>query len=64
MSELIGSRRPDVVPPAAAPEREGRELRRDIQALRAVAVSAVLAYHLWPGRPSGGYVGIDVFFVI
>ncbi len=38
--------------------------RSDIQGLRAVAVMGVLIYHLSPGRLSGGYVGVDVFFVI
>ncbi len=39
-------------------------VRADIQGLRAVAVAAVLAYHLWPGALTGGYVGVDVFLVI
>lgn len=38
--------------------------RTDIQALRAVAVSLVVLNHLWPARLTGGYVGVDVFFVI
>jgi peptidoglycan/LPS O-acetylase OafA/YrhL len=38
--------------------------RTDIQALRAVAVLAVVLNHLWPGWLTGGYVGVDVFFVI
>lgn len=38
--------------------------RLDIQGLRAVAVLLVVAYHLWPGRVTGGYIGVDVFFVI
>ena len=38
--------------------------RGDIQALRAVAVGLVVVFHLWPGRLTGGYVGVDVFFVI
>src|SRR5688500_8690246 len=38
--------------------------RSDIQGLRAVAVLLVLAYHVWPGVVPGGYVGVDVFFVI
>ncbi|TDV54862.1 acyltransferase family protein [Actinophytocola oryzae] len=38
--------------------------RTDIQALRAVAVLAVVANHLWPHGLTGGYVGVDVFFVI
>lgn len=36
----------------------------EVQALRAVAVAGVLLYHLWPGIVPGGYVGVDVFFVI
>ncbi|WP_166404685.1 acyltransferase family protein [Labedella endophytica] len=38
--------------------------RPEIQALRAIAVMAVVIYHLWPGRLPGGYVGVDIFFVI
>ncbi|MBP1135642.1 peptidoglycan/LPS O-acetylase OafA/YrhL [Arthrobacter sp. PvP023] len=38
--------------------------RKDIQALRAIAVSLVVFNHLWAGRMPGGYVGVDVFFVI
>ena len=39
-------------------------LRADIQGLRAVAVLVVLLFHFWPKRLTGGYVGVDVFFVI
>ena len=37
--------------------------RLDIQGLRMVAVLIVFANHLW-GWPAGGFVGVDVFFVI
>ena len=39
-------------------------VRGDIQGLRAVAVLVVLVFHFWPGSLTGGYVGVDVFFVI
>lgn len=32
--------------------------------MRALAIAAVLINHLWPARVPGGYVGVDVFFVI
>ena len=35
-----------------------------VQGLRAIAVIFVVLYHFWPGRLPGGYVGVDVFFVI
>ena len=38
--------------------------RPDIEGLRAVAVLSVLAFHHQWGGFSGGYVGVDVFFVI
>ncbi len=38
--------------------------RAEITALRACAVLLVVLYHLWPGRLPGGYIGVDVFFVI
>src|ERR1035437_10184560 len=39
-------------------------MRKDIQALRAVAVVAVVVFHFWPSVLPGGFVGVDVFFVI
>src|SRR4051794_37412987 len=39
-------------------------MREDIQSLRAVAVTFVLAFHLWDEQISGGYFGVDIFFII
>jgi peptidoglycan/LPS O-acetylase OafA/YrhL len=38
--------------------------RPDIDGLRAVAVLAVIVFHAFPSALTGGYVGVDVFFVI
>lgn len=35
-----------------------------VQGLRAVAVLAVVVFHVWPGALPGGFAGVDVFFVI
>ncbi|MGZ4625514.1 MAG: acyltransferase family protein [Kineosporiaceae bacterium] len=63
----------DVLPPT---RRELRRLERrgvprprvafrpDVEGLRAVAVLLVVAFHAGLGPFSGGYVGVDVFFVI
>ena len=38
--------------------------RADIDGLRAVAVLAVVGFHAFPAQIPGGFVGVDVFFVI
>lgn len=38
--------------------------RPDIDGLRAIAILSVLIFHAFPGSMKGGYVGVDVFFVI
>jgi peptidoglycan/LPS O-acetylase OafA/YrhL len=42
----------------------GKAFRGDIQGLRALAVLAVVFYHAHVGFLGGGYIGVDVFFVI
>jgi peptidoglycan/LPS O-acetylase OafA/YrhL len=38
--------------------------RKDIDGLRALAVLSTIAYHAFPNLVSGGFVGVDIFFVI
>ena len=49
-------------PPVAAHIPSG--YRPDIDGLRAVAVLAVVVFHAFPAALRGGFVGVDVFFVI
>ncbi|HEX3943215.1 MAG TPA: acyltransferase family protein [Rhizomicrobium sp.] len=51
MSELTGTNRDRVV-------------RGDIEGLRALAVMSVLLNHAFPKALPGGFVGVDIFFVI
>ncbi|WP_394161138.1 acyltransferase family protein [Galactobacter valiniphilus] len=41
-----------------------RRFLPEVQALRALAVGLVVLYHLYPAAAPGGFVGVDVFFVI
>lgn len=46
------------------PTEKNHNFRTDLQGLRALGVLLVVAYHLWPDRVPGGFIGVDVFFVI
>ncbi|MDP9438393.1 MAG: acyltransferase [Actinomycetota bacterium] len=52
--------------PSFRPDRTSTkgQFRPDVEGLRAVAVVAVLLYHAGLSFVPGGYVGVDVFFVI
>ncbi len=51
--------------PAGQPALTKHSRRRpDIQAMRAIAALLVVVFHLWPNWLTGGYIGVDVFFVI
>ncbi len=48
-------------PPTA---KQAFSFRPDIQGIRALAVLIVIVNHLTPGLLPGGFVGVDVFFVV
>jgi peptidoglycan/LPS O-acetylase OafA/YrhL len=50
--------------PAVPPAKQGNYFRPDIQGLRALAIALVFVYHLAPTYLTGGFIGVDVFFVI
>lgn len=43
---------------------QSRDYRPDIDGLRAIAVLAVVIFHAFPSSIQGGFVGVDIFFVI
>jgi peptidoglycan/LPS O-acetylase OafA/YrhL len=52
------------LPPSQTRGQRRPSHRGDIEGLRAVAVALVVAFHAGIGLVSGGYVGVDVFFVL
>ncbi|MFP7835114.1 acyltransferase family protein [Marisediminicola sp. LYQ134] len=56
---------PTVVPaPGGTASAAARPRIPALDGLRAIAVMAVVVYHVSPGALAGGYIGVDVFFVV
>lgn len=49
---------------SARPIQKHARYRPDVDGLRAVAILSVVAFHAFPGLLPGGFVGVDIFFVI
>jgi peptidoglycan/LPS O-acetylase OafA/YrhL len=62
----IGTRMNDLSEPAirTTPRGDGAGLQLEVQGLRGVAVLLVVLYHAGVPFVPGGYVGVDIFFVI
>ena len=55
---------PGVQAHAARLPTAGARYRADIDGLRALAILSVVGFHAFPDLVRGGFVGVDVFFVI
>lgn len=49
---------------ATASQTKKSAFRYDIEALRTISIAFVLVYHFWPATLPGGFIGVDVFFVL
>ncbi|WP_322030577.1 acyltransferase family protein [Paraburkholderia sp. J76] len=55
----------DSAPSRAAPRSvAAHEYCPHVDGLRAIAVAGVILFHAFPSRMAGGFIGVDVFFVI
>jgi peptidoglycan/LPS O-acetylase OafA/YrhL len=58
------ARNQEILNETQRPPGRSLQYRADIDGLRAIAVIAVVAFHAFPSQVEGGFVGVDIFFVI
>jgi len=63
-STVVLSRQAPHTEDGAAPAIFDRGYQPEVQGIRALAVGLVLSYHFWPARLTGGFIGVDIFFVV
>jgi len=54
----------DIIQKSKQPQIIHPKYRTDIDGLRAIAVIAVVAFHAFPSWLKGGFIGVDIFFII
>lgn len=50
--------------PITSPHLTHPKYRADIDGLRAVAIISVIIFHAFPSATPGGFIGVDIFFII
>ncbi len=64
IAQDLENQQPNISEAVRCKNNLAKSFRADLEGLRAIAIISIMAFHFFPSSMPGGYVGVEIFFVL